>query len=445
MLLELLSPLLVLLDMGCINKSDHDHALTSGTAYTWDKTRDELLNSQKDEQKKLDFEVAHHRKSLSGRSWQITKLKDFEDEEKKRVVSIASDEDLLVVGLFGWGSQARVYDVKTGELKFTLNCGKLDENPELAHDRIMVWLNSRNIVTLGSNDNTLTIWDRNGNMVAKNLHKDKEAHKELERIKNLVGPERGAYFEERTAGMSQHAAMQLMMKIQFGIVETDKKILSLSLHDNGNIYAGTKNGILVLAEDNNGKWKIEYEVQLSFPIVEIATKGSKILVGYRDASQTVLRFWDEKAKWFAEDQKVLKVKRFSGMKFLYHFVFLYGGRGETTDGTGVEIWNLDTGERVRHLLQGEKDYMQLASNGKFMAICEKIDTWISGEEIDLKLAVYNVEQLVDPRISNEDLWNFSTSYSVKNMGFERILSSLNDRRLIVNHGATKFSVFEIEE
>jgi len=445
MLLEFLSPLLVLLDLGSISESDLDHASTSGAVNTWDKTLDEQLNAQKDEQKKLDFEVVHHRKSLAGKSWQITKLKDFEDEEKNRVVSIASDEDLLVVGLFGWGSQARVYDVKTGELKFTLNCGPLDDNPELAHDRIMVWLNSRNIVTLGTGDNTLTIWDRNGNRVAKNLHKDKEAHKELERVKNLVGPERRAYFEERTDGLSKQAQIQLMMKIQSGIVETDKKILSLSLCDNGKIYAGTKFGILVLAEDNNGKWRIEDEVKMSFPIVEIATKDSKILVGYRDASQTVLRFWDEKARWFAEDQKVLKVKRFSGMKFLYPFVFLYGGRGETTDATGVEIWNLDTGDMVRHLLQGEKEYMQLASNGKFLAICEYINSWTSGEEIDLKLAVYNVEQLLDPRISNEDLWNYSTLYSVKNMGFERILSSFNDHQLIVNHGATKFSVFEIEE
>jgi len=440
MLLEFLSPLLVLLDLGSINESDHDHDLTSGAVEIWNKPRDEQLNAEKDEQKKLDIEVVQHQESFAGRSWKITKLKDFEDEEKRRVLSIASDEDLLVVGLSGWGGQARVYDVKTGELKFTLNCNQLDDKPEpFSHDRIYVWLNSRNIVTMGTNDNTLTIWDRNGNMVARNLHKDKEAHKELERIKNLDDRERRAYLKKRTAGMSRPAAYQYMMKIQFGVVETDKKIRSLSLSDNGKIYAGTNNGLLVLAEDKNGEWRIEEEVKLSFPIVEVATKGSRILVGYRDASQIVLRFWDEKAKWFAKDQKVLKVDKFSGMKFLYPYVFLYGGT------TGVEIWNLDTGKMVRHLLQGEKEYEQLASNGKFMAICEEIHSWTSGEEIDLKLAVYNVQQLVDPRISNEDLWNFSTSYSVKDMGPESILSSFSDHQLIVNHGATKFSVFEFEE
>jgi len=410
MLLEFLSPLLVLLDLGSINESDFDHALTSG-------------------------------ESLAGRSWQITKLKDFEDEEK-RVVSIASDEDLLVVGL-NLGGQARVYDVKTGELKFTLNCYQLDDKPEFVEqDYIEVLINSRNIVTMGINDNILTIWDRNGNMVARNLHKDKEAHKELERFKNLDDRERQAYLKKRTAGMSPLEAFQFKEKIQLGIVETDKKITSISLSDNGKIYAGTRDGILVLAEDNNGNWRIEEDVKLSFEVDTIAAEGSRILVGYFDGSQIVLRLWDEKAKWFPDDQKVLKVKVFTGMKFLYPYVFLYGGN---TDQTGVEIWSLDTGKRVRYLLQGEKEYEHLASNGKFMAICQEKHSGTSGYEVDLKLAVYNVEQLVDPRISNEDLWNFSTSYSVKDMGPESILSSFSDHQLIVNHGATKFSVFEFEE
>jgi len=441
MLLEFLSPLLVLLDLGSINESDFNHALTAGAVDILNKTRVEPLNAQKDEQKKLDFEVAHHQESLAGKSWQITKLKEFEDEEK-RVVSIASDEDLLVVGLV-FGGQARVYDVKTGELKFTLDSYQLDDMPEFVEqDYIKVLINSRNIVTMGVNDNSLTIWDRNGNMVARNLHKDKEAHKELERFKKLDDRERQAYLKEKTAGMSPLEAFHLMGKIQSGIVETDKKIMGISLSDNGKIYAGTRDGLLVIAEDNNGKWRIEEDVELGFELDYIATEGSRILVGYYDSSHMVLRLWDEKTKWFADDQKVLKVTIFTHMKFVYPYVFL---SGTNTDPTGVEIWSLDTGKRVRYLLQGEREYEHLASNGKFMAICEEIHSGTSGYEIDLKLAVYNVEQLVDPRISNEDLWNFSTSYSVKDMGPERILSSFNDHQLIVNHGATKFSVFEFEE
>jgi len=75
MLLEFLSPLLVLLDLGSINESDLDHDLTSGAVDIWN---DKQLNAQKGEQKKLDFDVVHQQESFAGRSWQINKLKDFE-------------------------------------------------------------------------------------------------------------------------------------------------------------------------------------------------------------------------------------------------------------------------------------------------------------------------------------------------------------------------------
>ena len=240
--------------------------------------------------------------SLAGKSWQITKLKDFEDDEKRKVISMASDEELLAVGLSGWSGQARVYNVNTGELKFTLNCNQLDDTPApFSHDNVIVWLSSWNIITMGTNDNTLTIWDRNGNMVARNLHKDQEAHKELERINNLDRSEQEAYFTEKTAGMNQAEAMQWAMKIKFGIVESDRKIISLSLDESGKIFAGTENGFLIIAMDDNGNWGIEDEVKLNFPVAEIATKDSRVMIGYRDKSQMVLRFWDKKTRGFMED------------------------------------------------------------------------------------------------------------------------------------------------
>jgi len=78
-------------------------------------------------------------------------------------------------------------------------------------------------------------------------------------------------------------------------------------------------------------------------------------------------------------------------------------------------------------------------------MCQEIHSWSSGEEIDLKLAVYNIGQLVDKTIEDEDLWSFSSIYSVKDLGAERILACFNNNKLIVNHAASKFSVFEIEE
>ena len=133
------------------------------------------------------------------------------------------------------------------------------------------------------------------------------------------------------------------------------------------------------------------------------------------------------------------------MKLVYPYIFTYGGPGNSDDVKGVKIYNIQTGELVRHLLKGEKEYMTFDTNGEFIAMCEEIHSWTSGEEIDLKLAVYNIGQLVDQTIEDENLWNFSSIYSVKNMGGERIIACFNKNKLIVNHGTKKFSVFEIEE
>ena len=108
-------------------------------------------------------------------------------------------------------------------------------------------------------------------------------------------------------------------------------------------------------------------------------------------------------------------------------------------------YSIQLGEQVRHLLKGEKKYQFFDTNREFVVMCEEIHSWSSGEEINLKLAVYNIGQLVDKTIEDEDLWNFSLIYSVKDLGSEHILACFNNSKVIVNHGASKFSVFEIVE
>ena len=169
-----------------------------------------------------------------------------------------------------------------------------------------------------------------------------------------------------------------------------------------------------------------------------------MLTGKREEGQMVLKFWDEANGKVLEDGESLSLNRFSGMKLVYPYIFTYGGPGNNDDVKGVKIYNIQTGELVRHLLKGEKEYMTFDTNGEFIVMCEEIHSWVSGEEIDLKLAVYNIGQLVDQSIEDENLWNFSSIYSVKNMGGERITACFNKNKLIVNHGK-RFNIFEIEE
>ena len=63
----------------------------------------------------------------------------------------------------------------------------------------------------------------------------------------------------------------------------------------------------------------------------------------------------------------------------------------------------------------------------------------------LKLAVYNVEQLVDQDIPEESLWSQSYEYSTLNLGAEHIRAVLTENHLIVNHGKTNFTVMKIIE
>jgi len=374
-------------------------------------------------------------------SWKVTKIKDIEDEEKEGVITMASEQDLLVVGLSGWSGTARVYDLNSGELKFILEGSNLDDLPApFSHDNILVWINSQNIFTLGMNKNNFTIWDREGNVLARDLHKDKEAHEELDRVKAMEKDE----FEAFIDGMDEAKAVDYVIGVQFGVLPNERKIQSLTLRSDGKVYAGTETELLTISNDSKN-WKITSEEKLNFGFNELESDGDLMLTGKHEEDQTILRFWDESSGNVSEDGESLSLKRFSGMKLVYPYVFTYGGPGDDDEVKGVKIWNIQSGELVRHLLKGEKKYQFFDTNREFIVMCEEIHSWSSGEEIDLKLAVYNIGQLVDKTIEDEDLWDFSLIYSVKDLGAEHILACFNKSKLIVNHSASKFSVFEIEE
>merc|ERR1711915_1049417 len=117
------------------------------------------------------------------------------------------------------------------------------------------------------------------------------------------------------------------------------------------------------------------EVDLGYGFNELESYGDRMLTGKREEGQMVLKFWDEENGKVVEDGESLSLKRFSGMKLVYPYVFTYGGPGNSDEAKGVRIHNIQTGELI--------------------VMCEEIHSWTSGEEIDLKLAVYNIGQLVD--------------------------------------------------
>ena len=367
-------------------------------------------------------------------AWTIDTLADYEDEDKHGVIDMACDEELVVVGQSGWSGEARVYDVKNGELKFKLQCNDLGDTPApFSHDSILVWLGTSIIVTVGTNDNTLSVWDRSGTLLAQDLHKDKEKIAEMKRIQGLEDEEKEAWFEEQTAGMSEEEKYNYGMAMAFGFVSNDKKIDCLTVKDDL-IYCGFDGGFFIVGIEDGG-WKIIKDVNLDYEVKEIEVAGNWIAVGKVQDGKKVFSLWDPENGEMGDDLKV-EFKYFRSGKFVYPNIFLIGGRGDV-DKTGVEIWNVETGEMVRHLLKGEKRYEFINTNGKFFAVCEFINSWSSGEEKMLKLAVYNVDQVLDTDIPEESLWSHSCEYSTLDLGSEHIRAVFSGNNLVVNHGRTK--------
>jgi len=365
-------------------------------------------------------------------AWALEDVAEFVDDDKG-VIDMACDEELLVVGLYGWSGEARVYDIKTGEKKFVLKCNALGDTPApFSHDQIVVWLGKSIIVTVGLNDNTLSIWDREGELLAQDLHKDKEKIADMKRIQAMEDEEKEEYFEEKTVGMSEEEKYNFMMQIAFGFVPNEKKITSLTIKDDV-IYGGFDGGFFMIG-NTDGEWKIIKEIKLGYEVDEIEDAGKLMAIAKVDDGKKVFNFWDLEREEMVEDLAIV-LKRFRSCKFIYPHIFLIGGRGDV-DKTGVEIWNVETGEMVRHLLKGEKQYEYITTNGKFLAICEFINSWVSGEEKILKLAVYNVDQVLDQDVTEERL-NMSLEYSTEDMGSgEHIRAVFSQNNLIVSHGNT---------
>jgi len=345
-----------------------------------------------------------------------------------------------VVGLSGWSGEAYVYDIKTGENKFVLKANTLEDTPEpFSWDNVIVWLGKSIIVTFGTNDNTLTVWDRSGNLLAQDLHKDKEKIAEMKRVKALGDQEKEAYFEEKTGGMSEEEQYSFMMQMAFGVVPNDKKIVSLAVKED-TIYAGYEKGILIFG-NVDGDWKEVKNIELNYEANETEHAGEMLAIGKVTEGKKVFSLFDPENPELGLKELKTELKYFSSCTFVYPHIFMIGGRGEE-DRTGVEIWNIETGEMVRHLLKGEKRYESIHTNGKFFVVSEFINSYSSGDEKTLKVAVYNVEQVLDQGVSEEDLWKESFEYAIDDLTHMRAV--LNDKNMVISNDK-KFVVMEINE
>jgi hypothetical protein len=244
--------------------------------------------------------------------------------------------------------------------------------------------------------------------------------------------------------MSVEEKHSYAMSIAFGYVENKKKLISLAVKEHL-VFGGYDGGFFIACE-HDGEWKIMQEVELGYKVLEIEPAGMQMAIAKSENGKKVFNFWFPESQKMEEDMKI-ELKYFStakifSSKFTGTHVFVIGGRGDA-DKTGVEIWNVETGNMVRHLLKGEKQYESINTNGEFLVICEYVCSWTSGREHNLKMAVYNVDQLINPDIPEEDLWNYTTEYSVMNMGGEHIRAVFNKNFLIVNHSQHLFSIKEI--
>lgn len=378
-------------------------------------------------------------------TWTVNKIDDFEDDDKEQVVSMACDDEILVMGVKGFAGEARLYDIKTGKLKTTFRCNDSGDSPnQFSHNEyINVFLTNKNIITYESSENSLWIWDREGKLVAKDPHKNEEEHEELQRLMAMDEEERDIAFAELAKGMTEEQVFGLAMQCAAGIAASDKMIECITVTDDGKIYAGLEEGFLIIAEVE-GSWKIIEENPLDYKVNRISVDGKWIALNQADTS--TIRLWNEELQEFSEDHKDLELKYFEKMWLHYPFIFI---AGKNIDKYGIDIFSFETGLLVREMLkEGKRQYRSMHSNGKLLAICEEVHDWRDSDEWrkmeNLDVALYDLAQLVDENVKNEDLWNFTAIFSVKDMEKEYIVGALSEKNLVVNYMRTKHMLFSIE-
>jgi len=377
-------------------------------------------------------------------AWTVGPPTTYLDEEKKSGFDIVCDQDIAVVGLTGYSGKARVYDLQTGEVRHSLKCNQMDEDdPE--DDAIHVAMGTDFIVTLADNRNTLTIWDKTtGEMLARDLHKDEEGIEE-----SIEAMQDDKWLEEMPAGLDEQEEAAYISEFLEKNFPNQREIKDMCVKDDL-IYAGYgffegfdgyDGGFLIIGKQD-GDWKIIEDNKLGYAVRDVILAGKLIAIGKEEGKdKKILSFWDpEKREMINEMEMEFPIPMWWCRIVYPHIFFIPIQRGNVFDEiqTGVEIWNLETKEQVRHLLKDYKKYNYISTNGKFLAICELLDSFCSGEEKDVELAVFNVDQLVDKNIAEEDLWRFRKEYKLHWLTPTR--AAFNEDQLIVSHSCQTLDI-----
>ena len=91
--------------------------------------------------------------------------------------------------------------------------------------------------------------------------------------------------------------------------------------------------------------------------------------------------------------------------------------------------------QIRYILEDEKAYHNIHSNGRFLTISEFDDTMAHNDRC---VAVYDVEELVDTKVASRNLWKKNFDYLPRG-DFEQINAVSNTTSILVSH-SSKISV-----
>eukprot|EP00092_Neocalanus_flemingeri_P031519 GFUD01034230.1.p1 GENE.GFUD01034230.1~~GFUD01034230.1.p1 ORF type:complete len:448 (-),score=113.19 GFUD01034230.1:83-1426(-) len=299
------------------------------------------------------------------------------DEGTTGVNFVVCDNEIIVCGYTR--GQARVYDIHTGELKFQLQC---NSQPMRIYDGVQLDL-GRNVIGSVTDTGTVTVWDRrDGTMLYQDKH-----HGEHESV--------------------------------FGIKVTDEYILT-----------GAGNGSLYMLESIGNEWKITHEMfENKEGVTHIDADGKWAVTGTRKS----IKLWDLEEHKMVENVKLVKVKVWM-LSFIYPHAFVVGGE----DWNGIQIWDLAKCVQIRHISQDGKPFHNIHSNGRFLTVSEFNDTWAGDNNEMCSVEVYDVLELIDPKVAEKNLWKKSFDYS-PGQYFEQINAVSNTTSLVVSH-ASKISI-----
>ena len=294
-------------------------------------------------------------------------------ESKGKVYCIASDDNYVYCGTVNGFTE--VYDVASGHLKFNICC-KADASVgvevvqfDIGEDCIAAMTESGNI----------SIWDKeSGELRYKAKHH------------------------------GEHISV-------FGI-KVMKKIA----------VTGAGDGSLFLLEKSKGgEWKIKSKIYHNKEeITHIDIDEAWLVTGTR----SFIKLWNLAELEQGPRPDPIAV---SPWMFIFHFPFIFVVGGELWE--GFQVWNVETGRKIRDIQLNSKKFHTISSNGDFIVISEIVELWPGDEAEDVFIFVFDIKELCDEAIPDVKLWRRVRICEQSYDGGE-VNAAINKTSLLVSHG-----------